>query len=56
MTECNPTTLEFQDLDARKVLAEFEGGRLTSKAGALVLGEAEVKFGFVERFATGFTD
>jgi hypothetical protein len=38
------------------VLADFDGGRITSDAGALLLREVETKFGFVNSFAACFTD
>jgi hypothetical protein len=56
MTECNPTPLFFQDLGSRQVIAAFDGGKVTSDAGGLLLREVECKFQFVERFACCFTD
>jgi Transposase DDE domain group 1 len=56
MTECTPPLFDFQDLGPRKVVAAFDGGKVTSDGGALLLREVEEKFGFVERFASCFTD
>lgn len=56
MTECSPSAFAFQDLGAREVLAAFDGGRVTSDAGALLLREIEAKFGFIDSFAACFTD
>jgi hypothetical protein len=56
MTECSLSLFEFQDLGARQVVAAFDGGKVTSDAGGLLLREVEAKFGFVERFAACFTD
>lgn len=56
MTQCNPTSFAFQDLGAREVRAAFDGGRITSDAGALLLREVEAKFGFVAAFAACFSD
>lgn len=56
MTECTPTPLCFQDLGSRQVLAAFDGGKVTSDGGGLLLREVELKFQFVERFARCFTD
>ncbi len=56
MTECISSTFAFQDLDARQVIADFDGGRITSDAGALLLRELEAKLGFVDSFAACFTD
>lgn len=56
MTQCIPSTFAFQDLGSREVLAAFDGGRVTSDAGALLLREIETKFGFIDSFAACFTD
>lgn len=56
MTECSPSVFEFQSLGRRSVVAAFDGGKITSDAGGLLLREVEAKFGFVERFAACFTD
>jgi Transposase DDE domain group 1 len=56
MTQCNPPELVFQALGPREVVACFDGGRVTSDAGGLLLREVEAKFRFVERFAACFTD
>lgn len=55
-TECNPTAMQFARLDRRAVVADFDGGALTTDAGALLLGAADRAIGLVERFATCFTD
>lgn len=56
MTECIPPLFDFQDLGTREVVAAFNGGMVTSDAGALLLREVEAKFGFLEQFARCFTD
>ena len=56
MTQCTPNLFGFQDLGSREVVAAFDGGRVTSDAGGLLLREVEAKFLFVERFAACFTD
>jgi len=56
MTQCNPVSFAFQDLGTRDVLADFNGGRITSDAGALLLREVEAKLGLLDQFATCFTD
>ncbi len=40
-TECNPTRMRFARLKGRDVVADFEGGRMTSDAGALLLGATD---------------
>lgn len=56
MTQCTPTDLVFQSLGSRDVVARFDGGLITSDAGALLLREVEAKFRFIEQFASCFTD
>jgi hypothetical protein len=40
MTDCNRQPLSFSSLGPKAVVADFQGGRLTSDAGALLLREA----------------
>jgi DDE family transposase len=56
MTECIPTSFAFQALGNRDVHAAFDGGRITSDAGALLLREVDGHFGFLDQFAACFTD
>jgi Transposase DDE domain group 1 len=56
MTQCNPDALLFQELGSRDVVARFDGGKVTSDAGGLLLREVEAKFNFIARFAHCFTD
>jgi hypothetical protein len=37
-------------------VANFDGGKVTSDAGGLLLREVEARFGFIEQFARCFTD
>jgi len=46
----------FQDLGERKVVADFEGGRVTSDSGALLLREIDQAKGILEHFSHCFTD
>ena len=39
MTDCNRPTLSFSSLGPKALVADFQGGRLTSDAGALLLRE-----------------
>jgi hypothetical protein len=55
-TECNPTLFEFAPVDGRSVMAAFDGGAITSDAGALLLGETDRAIRLNERFASCFTD
>ena len=55
-TECNPKQLHFQGLGTRDVVAAFDGGTISSDAGALLLREVERARGFLKRFARCFVD
>jgi hypothetical protein len=56
MTDCNSQPLLFQPHGLRNVVADFDGGTITSDAGGLLLREIEQKFGIVRQFAQCFTD
>jgi hypothetical protein len=55
-TECSPELFEFAPVEGRRVVGGFDGGRLTSDAGALLLGSADRAIGLVDRFAACFRD
>ena len=55
-TECNPSLLEFARVEGRAVVASFDGGRMTSDAGALLLGAADRVIGLTRRLAGCFAD
>src|SRR4051794_30320560 len=55
-TECNATYLDFPMLGSRDVLADFDGGDISSDGGALLLRETERLTGIVRQFAACFTD
>jgi len=55
-TECNPTTMLFAPVERRPVAADFDGGAMTSDAGALLLGATDRAIGLVDRFASCFAD
>ena len=55
-TECRNEKLEFQACGARQVVAEFNGGTITSDGGVLLLKEVEAKRKIVKQFAACFTD
>src|ERR1700758_5042511 len=55
-TECNPNQLEFARVGGRRVVAAFDGGKLTSDAGALLLGATDKVLGLTRRLATCFQD
>ena len=55
-TECNPEQLEFHTLGRREVIGRFDGGRITSDGGGLLLREVDKRLGLLDRLATCFTD
>jgi DDE family transposase len=55
-TECNPTLFEFAPVEGRQVVAAFDGGAITSDAGALLLGETDRAIRLTGRFASCFVD
>lgn len=55
-TQCTPEQLSFHALGRRQVVARFDGGRLTSDGGALLLREADLRLDLTRRIASCFTD
>lgn len=55
-TQCTQQTLSFQGLAGRRVEAQFDGGHISSDAGALLLREVEHQRQIVSRLAGCFED
>src|ERR1700756_1274301 len=55
-TDCNPALFEFPPVDGRAVVASFDGGAITSDAGALLLSQTDRAIRLTERFAACLTD
>jgi Transposase DDE domain group 1 len=55
-TDCIQRSFGFQEVGGREVVARFDGGRVTSDGGAILLREIDDRFQFVQRFAACFTD
>jgi hypothetical protein len=55
-TQCNSTYLDFPMLGRREVLADFDGGDISSDGGALLLRKTEQLTGIIRQFAACFTD
>lgn len=55
-TECSADLFGFARVEGRAVAASFDGGRITSDAGALLLGAADRAVGLTGRFAGCFED
>jgi hypothetical protein len=56
MTECNQQAFRFEGRGRREIVAQFDGGTISSDGGALLLGEVEHRTRIVERFAGCFQD
>ena len=55
-TECSAELFEFAAVKRRSVVAGFDGGAITSDAGALLLGATDRAIGLMGRFAACFLD
>src|SRR5438045_2986563 len=55
-TECSADLFGFTRVEGRAVVAGFDGGKMTSDAGALLLGATDRAIRLVERFAECFAD
>src|SRR5690242_309623 len=55
-TECNPNLFAFAPAEGRPVVASFDGGAITSDAGALRLGATDRMLGLTRRLAACFKD
>src|SRR6202521_1239124 len=55
-TECNPDLFGFAPVEGRDVVAAFDGGAISSDAGALLLGATDRAIAMMDRFAPCFHD
>src|ERR671923_1951433 len=55
-TECTPTQLAFEGFQGRQVVGAFDGGAVTSNAGALLLREADRAINLTPQVARCFRD
>jgi len=55
-TQCNAEQLQFSCVERRRVVAAFDGGTVSSDAGALLLGKADEAIGLIDRLAGCFSD
>jgi hypothetical protein len=55
-TDCIPTLFDFAPVEGRKVVANFDGGAITSDAGGLLLGATNKVLGLTRRLAACFKD
>lgn len=55
-TECIPNLFGFEPVEGRRVEAAFDGGAMSSDAGALLLGRTDRAIRLLDRFASCFRD
>ena len=55
-TDCSVDLFGFAPVEGRRIEAAFDGGTMTSDAGALLLGRADRRLGLLDRFAACFID
>jgi hypothetical protein len=55
-TECTPDSFGFEAVEGREVVAAFDGGAISSDAGALLLGATDRAINMMDRFAKCFHD
>ena len=56
MTECSQSQFEFEAHFSRQVVGRFDGSRMTTDGGGLLLREADRKISLLKRLAGCFTD
>ena len=55
-TDCNSDLFGFVAVEGRSVVTAFDGGSITSDAGAMLLGATDRAIGLIDRFAACFHD
>ncbi len=55
-TQCIPHQFNLGNLQGKQIIANFEGGRITSDAGIVLMAELDKKLGLTARFAKCFRD
>ncbi len=55
-TECTPDQMEFHGLGRRVVVGQFDGGKISSDIGGLLLREVEQRTHILKRLSDCFTD
>jgi hypothetical protein len=56
MTECNQSSLGFEALGSRKIVARFDGGTISSDGGAFLLRQTDRRLNLLPRLAECFLD
>ena len=55
-TQCTAEQMEFHGLGRRRVVGRFDGGRMSSDGGGVLLREADLRLGLTQRLAGCFSD
>lgn len=55
-TECSASEIDFGRAGGRRIVADFDGGMVSSDGGGLLLAETDKAIGLVERFSACFRD
>jgi len=53
-TDCSANLFDFAPVEGRSVVASFDGGSITSDAGALLLGATDKVLGLTRKLAACF--
>ena len=56
MTDCTSSQMKFKGFGRRRVVGAFDGGRITSDGGVLLVREVAEGSGLIGKFASCFTD
>ena len=56
MTERNPETISFSSLGRKLILADFNGGKITSDTGALLLRQVDKRIGLIDGVSSCILD
>jgi hypothetical protein len=56
MTDCNRDPIIFSTLGSKQVVADFDGGRITSDGGALLLREVDRHLGLIDQLDAALPD
>lgn len=55
-THCRPDSLDFGSVEGRSLVAQFDGGAITSDGGALLLAKTNTAIRLIDRVAAAFSD
>ncbi|MDQ2925183.1 MAG: transposase, partial [Acidobacteriota bacterium] len=56
MTECNQSRFGFEGCGSREIVAQFDGGTISSDGGAFLLRQTDLRLNLMPRLAECFLD